>query len=59
MPRTTKKTNGRTGELIQLVGLVLLGAGCALELIHRANIWLVVITVGSIIFALGTKLKGR
>lgn len=49
----------RTGEIVQLVGLVVLGVGCALELVHKAGIWLVLITIGSIIFAIGTKLKGR
>ena len=49
----------RTGEFVQLIGLVFLGAGITLELEHRADIWLVLITVGSIIFAIGTKLKGR
>lgn len=47
------------GEFVQLVGLVVVGAGCALEIAHEAGIWLVAITVGTIIFAVGTKLKGR
>ena len=54
-----QKTNSQAGELIQLAGLVIVGAGIAVELVHRAHIFLVIITVGSIIFAIGTKLKGK
>ena len=53
------KNRGHIGELVQLVGLVFLGAGITLELEHQADVWLVLITVGSIVFAIGTKLKGR
>jgi len=48
----------RIGEVVQLVGLVMLGAGIAIEIAYQANVWLVLITVGSIVFAIGTKLKG-
>ena len=47
------------GDIIQLVGLVIVGVGVGVELVHQAGLWLVVITVGSIVFAVGTKLKGR
>jgi hypothetical protein len=47
-----------TGTLIQLVGLVVTGAGIGLELALGGHWWLVVITVGSVVFAVGTKLKG-
>jgi len=57
MPRKTEKDY--TGELIQLIGLVTLGAGIGLELAFRGSIWFTVITAGSIIFTVGTKLKGR
>jgi len=47
------------GDIIQLVGLVFVGAGCGIELAYRAAFGLLLITVGSIAFALGTKMKGR
>lgn len=48
-----------TGEWIQLVGLAVVGVGCGIELAVKASIGLVIITMGSIAFAIGTKLKGR
>lgn len=47
------------GDAIQLIGLVLLGVGIALEIVFRASVFFILITVGSIIFAIGTKLKGK
>lgn len=47
------------GELIQLAGVLVLGFGCACEVIYQAHIFLVIITVGSVMFAIGTKLKHR
>lgn len=47
------------GELVQLAGLVMLGAGVSAELLTRADFWLQVITFGSVVFAIGCKLKGR
>jgi hypothetical protein len=47
------------GELVQLSGLVILGAGVVCEIILGANFWLQTITVGSVVFAIGCKLKGR
>ena len=44
---------------VQLAGVCLLGAGVVLELVHRADLYLVLITVGSAVFALGTKLTRR
>jgi len=52
------KTN-RTGQVVQLIGLITLGAGIGLEIAFRASVWFTVITAGSIIFTVGTKLKGR
>jgi len=46
-------------ELIQISGLVMLGAGVVCEVIVGADFWLQVITVGSVVFAIGCKLKGR
>jgi len=59
MMQNSSKNKCRAGEVVQLVGLVMLGAGIALEIAYQANVWLVLITVGSIVFAIGTKLKGR
>jgi len=46
------------GELIQLMGVIMLGSGITLEIIKGGDIYLVVITVGCIIFTIGTKIKG-
>lgn len=47
------------GDIIQLIGLVFLGVGCGIELAFKAHAGLILITVGSVCFAVGTKLKGR
>ena len=47
------------GELIQLAGVLLLGSGITLEIIRGGNIFLVVITIGCVIFTVGTKIKGK
>jgi len=49
----------RQGDIIQLIGTVVIGVGVGCELSYGADIWLVIITIGSVIFALGTKIKGR
>ena len=46
------------GDIIQLLGLVVIGAGLGTELALRAHVGLILITVGSVCFAVGTKLKG-
>ncbi len=53
------KHNNRQGDIIQLIGLVVVGAGCGIEIVAGAHVGLIIITVGSIAFAIGTKLKGR
>ena len=50
--------NGAVGDLIQLLGVVLLGGGLTCEIMQGGDIYLVVITLGCIIFTLGTKVKG-
>ena len=50
--------NGVIGDLIQLIGVVLLGGGITCEIMQGGDIYLVVITLGCIIFTLGTKIKG-
>ena len=52
-----KKSYDRLGMLVQLLGVLLLGAGCTLEIIYKGGWILVSITIGSIIFAIGTKIK--
>jgi len=50
--------HGVAGNLIQLVGVLLLGSGITLEIIQGGDIYLVVITIGAIVFTIGTKIKG-
>jgi len=47
------------GELIQLAGVLLLGSGVTMEIIKGGEIYLIVITVGCVIFTIGTKIKGN
>ena len=47
------------GELIQLVGVLLLGSGITCEIMRGGDIYLIVITVGCVIFTVGTKIKGK
>ena len=50
---------GKIGEAVQLFGLVLLGLGIGLEIIYKGTFFLILITIGSVVFAIGTKLKGK
>ena len=56
--RIVNYTHEAHGTLIQLIGVMCLGAGIALEINYGADIYLVLITLGSIVFAIGTKIKG-
>ena len=47
------------GDIIQLIGLIVIGVGVGIELAFKAHMALILITVGSVCFAVGTKLKGR
>ncbi len=47
------------GEIIQLSGLIFLIIGVTIELIYKADIGYITITVGSLLFAVGTKYKHR
>jgi hypothetical protein len=47
------------GDLIQFIGLVFLGAGITMEFIKGGAVYLIGITAGAVIFAIGTKVKGR
>ena len=50
---------GPAGSAVQMVGILVLGIGIGIELAFKADIGFVAITAGSVIFAIGTKLKGR
>lgn len=52
-------SRSRLGELVQVLGLVTLGAGVVVELVSGAEFWLQAITIGSVVFAIGCKVKGR
>ena len=45
------------GKFIQLTGLIFLGIGIGIEIVQRAELGYILITVGAAIFAVGTKLK--
>lgn len=47
------------GNVIQLSGVILLGVGITCEILFGGDIHFIVITLGAIIFAVGTKIKGR
>jgi len=51
--------NNRYGDIIQLIGTVIIGIGVGIELAYKADIGLITITIGSVAFAIGTKVKGR
>jgi len=48
-----------TGDIIQLMGVLLMGSGITCEILKGGNIFLLVITIGCMIFAIGTKIKGQ
>jgi len=45
------------GSIVQLIGLVLTGTGIGIELALKADFGYVIITLGCIAFAIGTKIK--
>lgn len=47
------------GEIIQLSGLMFCMIGIAIEIYYEAHIGFISITVGSLLFAVGTKIKHR
>lgn len=53
-----KEYHKKQGDVIQLIGTVIIGIGVGCELSYGADLWLVVITIGSVMFAIGTKIKG-
>ena len=52
------KYNKKQGDIIQLIGILVMGFAIGVELCTKADTWCIIITVGSILFALGTKIKG-
>ncbi len=48
-----------SGELIQLIGVLIMGSGITMEIIRSGDIYLILITIGCVIFTIGTKIKGR
>ena len=46
------------GNIIQLAGVLLLGSGVTCEIVYGGDIFLIIITVGCVIFTIGTKIKG-
>jgi hypothetical protein len=49
----------RLGDIIQLAGLIFLGAGIGFEMATQADIGYIYISIGSVVFAVGCKLKGK
>jgi len=49
----------KVAELVQLVGLVVTGVGIGLEVGRAADVGFLYISIGSIVFAIGCKLKCR
>jgi len=47
------------GEIVQLSGLIFCVIGIAIEIYYEAHIGFISITVGSLLFAIGTKIKHR
>ncbi len=49
--------NKTQGIIIQVVGITATCFGICLEIYYKADIYFTVITAGSLLFAVGTKLK--
>jgi hypothetical protein len=47
------------GIATQIIALVMLGVGIGIEIVYRAEIGIILITVGSTIFAVATKIKSK
>ncbi len=47
------------GELIQLAGLILISSGLTYEIIFKAALGFILLTAGSLMFAVGTKIRGK
>ncbi len=47
------------GEVIQLSGLVCLVIGIGIEIYYKADFGYVILSIGSLVYAIGTKFKHR
>lgn len=47
------------GEIIQLSGLICLVIGISIELYYKADFGYIMLSVGSLVYAIGTKIKHR
>ena len=52
-----KKLN--VGDVVQSVGVVIMLASIGAEYVYVADVYLVVITIGSLVFSIGTKIKNN
>ena len=54
-----EKNKERRGTGIQLAGMIAVIAGIIYEVITKAHIGFFMITAGSLVFAIGTKIRGK
>lgn len=47
------------GDIIQLAGIITVTVGIAYECIFKAPLGYIIISVGCLAFAIGTKIKGK
>ncbi len=47
------------GEIIQLAGLIFLVIGVCIEMYYKADFGYVILSLGSLVYAIGTKFKHR
>ena len=57
--RKEEKDKERRGSGIQLAGMIAVIAGIIYEVITKAHIGFFMITAGSLVFAIGTKIRGK
>ena len=57
--RCYKHPDSKIGIFIQSIGLVFLGFGIVLEIVYKADIYFLGITIGSVVFTIGTKIRRR
>lgn len=53
------KTQKQYGDIVQIIGTVAIGIGVGCELAVGGELYLIMITIGSVLFAIGTKIKGQ
>lgn len=57
--RKEEKDKERRGTGIQLAGMIAVMLGIIYEVITKAHIGFFMITAGSLVFAIGTKIRGK